>query len=91
MDREALVLFICWLRELALVVVQLRTPLITFQYRTCLTNLMTQRGSGYELRFRPSGVSDRIISIQRLSFYLRYSLSSLWIFSITITFKSSIE
>ena len=52
---------------------------------------MTWRGHGYGLRFRPSVVSDRIISIQRLSFRLRYSLSSLWIFSITITFRSSIE
>ena len=52
---------------------------------------MTWRGHGYELRFRPSVVSDRIISIQRLSFRLRYSLSSLWISSITITFRSSIE
>ena len=52
---------------------------------------MTWRGRGYRLRFRPSGVSDRIISIQRPSFRLRYSLSSLWILSITFTFRSSIK
>ena len=52
---------------------------------------MVRRGRGYGLRFRPPGVCDRIISIQQLSFCLRYSPFSLWIFSITIIFKTSIE
>ena len=34
--------------------------------------LMTWRGHGYRLRFRPSGVSDWIIFVQRLSFSFRY-------------------
>ena len=49
------------------------------------------RGCGYKLRFRPSGVLDQIISMQRLSFCFRHSLSSQWIFSITITFRSTIK
>ena len=61
------------------------------QCRSRLTNLIVQRGRGYWLTFRPSCVRNQIISIQWLSFCLQYSLSSLWIFSVTITFKLSIE
>ena len=43
------------------------------------------------VRLSPSGLIDWIVVIQWLSFHLRYSMSSLWIFLITIIEKSSIE
>ena len=91
MDREALMLLFDGSESYPLVVGRLGASLITFQGRSRLDNLMGQRGHGYGLRFRPSGVHDLMIPIQRLSFCLQYSLSSVWIFSITITFKSSME
>ena len=87
MDREALMLFIWWFKELPLVVGWFGALLITFRCQSRLANLMARRGRGYELRFRLSGVSDQIISIQWLSFCLRYSLSSLWILSVAVTFN----
>ena len=80
-DWEALMLFIWWYREPPLIVGQLGASLIIlFRCWSRLSNLIARRGRGYRLRFRPSGVHDRIISIQRLSFRLQYSLSSLRIF-----------
>ena len=48
-------------------------------------------GVVYGVRLSPSGVKDRIISIQWLSFLFLYSLSFLWISSMTMMDKSLME
>ena len=50
-----------------------------------------QGGVVYKLRFRPSGVSDRIVSIQWLSLRFGWLVSSLRIFSNTMMERSFIE
>ena len=68
-----------------------KTPLIAFNDRICFVNVCRWRGVVYGFKFKPSGVNNRIISIQWLSFSFLYSTSSLWIFSMTIIDSSSRE
>ena len=86
MDRESIMLFIWWFREILLIVGSLRALLITCTCtswcRLCPANSIVWWGV---VRFKPSVVHDWIISIRQLSFHFWYSLSSLWIYFITIT------